>query len=90
MGRVNATFHKITIHAASYLPSLPLYLSFRGGETKRFFVYHATVTQFKRQNKRLALLCKPALKITFFYDDELLLLKQTYLKRRSILWGAAL
>jgi hypothetical protein len=49
-----------------------------------FFVPHATVTPFKK-HKRLALLCKPALKITFVYADELLLLQQTYLQRRSIL-----
>jgi hypothetical protein len=30
------------------------------------------------QNKRLSLLCKPALNIAFVYDEELLLFKQTY------------
>jgi hypothetical protein len=37
---------------------------------------------------RLPLLCKPVLNIAFVYDDERLLFKQTYLKRRLTLWGS--
>jgi hypothetical protein len=40
------------------------------------------------QDKRFALLCKPVLNIAFDYDDdELILFKQTYLRRCSTLWG---
>jgi hypothetical protein len=36
--------------------------------------------------KRLPHLREPGLNIVFVYDDELLLFKLTYLRRRSALW----
>ena len=44
------------------------------------------VNFFRIQKKRLPRLYKPVLNMAFFYDDELFLFKQTYLKWRSTLW----
>jgi hypothetical protein len=49
----------------------------------------SSITQLFSQNSKqaLPLLRGPALNIAFIYADELLLFKQTYLRRRSTLLG---
>jgi hypothetical protein len=55
-----------------------------GSASRLILVYSSAVfTSFRMQDKRLPLLCK----LSFFYDHERLLFKQTYLRRRSTLLG---
>ena len=58
------------------------YLSFISLTDQKLAIFRLLINRFHLiQNKRLPLLCEPVLNIAFVYDDELLLFKQTYLRR---------